>query len=150
MTSEVHRTRSARIDPWVLAGGGLLTVVVGVTLFVPGSWWLPFLIAALLFVAALRIRRSGVRVDAEGVTVMNILRDIRVPWSDVEGFEVTDDGPFSGRGRGYPSHGWLSTSTHGWIRLDCATRNVDEAARLVFLLEGARKAAAQPPTSSER
>jgi hypothetical protein len=85
--------------------------------------------------------------------VMNLSRDIRVPWSEVQGFDVADDGPFSGWRRGpfgRPTHGWLSSSSHGWIPLDCAMWSVDDAARLVFLLEEARRsAAAQPPTASD-
>jgi hypothetical protein len=154
MTGVIHRTRSARVRWIALAIGGGLTIAVGMTQGVPGSRWFSFAVAASLFVAAARTRRSGVQVDQDGVTVMNLVRDIRVPWSDVEHFEVADDGPFSW-GRRHPfrrwTHGWVLTSTRGWIPLDCTASNTDEAARLVFLLEEARTASnAQPPTSSDR
>jgi hypothetical protein len=148
----IHRTHSARIRWIALAIGGVLTIVVGVTQGVPGSWWFSFLLGALLFVVAARTRRSGVGVDPAGVTVMNLIHDIRVPWSDVRGFEVADDGPFSGWRRGPfgpPTHGWLLSDSRGWIPLDCAMSSVDDATRLVFLLEEARRAA-QPPAPTER
>jgi hypothetical protein len=150
----VHRTPSARIRWIALAIGGVLTIIVGVSQGVPGSWWFSFVVGASSFVAAARTRRSGVRVDSDGVTVMNLVRDIRVPWSDVDHFEVADDGPFSSWGRGHPfhrwTHGWVLTSSRGWIPVDCTASNTDDAARLVFLLEEARKAHAQRPASSER
>jgi hypothetical protein len=154
MTGVIHRTRSTRIHWIALTVGGVLTVVVGLTLGVPGSWWFSVIAAGSLFLAAARTARSGVQVDGEGVTIMNLVNDIRLHWSDVDHFEVADDGPFSSWGRGHPfgrwTHGWVSTSSGGWIALDCTASNADEAARIVFLLEEARKAAAQPPASSER
>jgi hypothetical protein len=150
MTGVIHRTRSTRIRWIALTIGGVLTLVVGVTLGDPGSWWLSVIAAGSLFVAAARTRRSGVQVDREGVTIMNLVNDIRLQWSDVDHFEVADDGPFSSWGRRHPfnrwTHGWVLTSSGGWIALDCTASNADDAARLVFLLEEARKATAQPPS----
>jgi hypothetical protein len=93
-TEVIHRTREGKITSGVVAGGGVLTLLFGLSQ-TAGARWFAFLLAVLMFIAAARTRRSGVRVDDEGVTVMNVARDIRVSWSDVDHVEVSDDGPFS-------------------------------------------------------
>jgi hypothetical protein len=146
-TGVIHRTGEERIKSWIVATGAALTFLFG-ALQSPRARWFPFLLATILLIAAARSRRSGVRVDHAGVTIMNLVRDIRVPWADVDHFEIADDGPFSGWGRGRPTHRWLLSASRGWVPLDCAMSSMDGATRLVFLLEETRKAPPHPPSSS--
>jgi hypothetical protein len=83
----VTRPERARFGPQPIALFPLLIALIG-TLPAASAWpvlaWLPL----LPLLAAVWVLRARVVVTPEAVEVCNGLRRRRVPWSDVEGFDV--------------------------------------------------------------